>query len=70
MPVYRFYLLDDTDHPLRVIDTECPDDDGARRVARETLDTYAAATADLWQGLRHLEKIDQPRDSGAHPKGE
>ncbi len=63
VPAYRFYLVDDTGRPLRVIDAACHDDRAARVVARESLTRYAAA-ADLWQGLRYMEKIARSPDDG------
>jgi hypothetical protein len=51
MPSYRFYVLDDADHFIRVIEESAGDDDEAKRIVRELAEENPV---EIWSGARKI----------------
>ena len=53
---YRAYILDQDGHVSRAIELVCPDDETAKKQARQLVDGH---NVELWQGDRQIATFDR-----------
>lgn len=55
MPNYRFYVLDDADHFIRVIEESAGNDDEAKKLVKELAEENPV---EIWSGARKIGRFD------------